>query len=135
MFSSEHSRANERNMTKSYMFHVTPAPLVGIDALPVTVETDISFGLGAFNIVGPPDATVKESRERIRAAMKHAGLPFPRTRITVNLAPADVKKQGPVFDLPVACAILVASGDIPAAAIDGAVIVGELALDGSVRAG
>ncbi|OGL67074.1 hypothetical protein A2856_00960 [Candidatus Uhrbacteria bacterium RIFCSPHIGHO2_01_FULL_63_20] len=116
------------------MFHVTSATIVGIDALPVTVETDISFGLGAFNIVGLPDATVKESRERIRAAMKHAGLPFPRTRITVNLAPADVKKQGPVFDLPVACAILVASGDIPAAAIDGAVIVGELALDGSVRA-
>ena len=74
--------------------------LTGIDAFPVTVEVDISGGLPAFEIVGLPDAAVKESKERVRSALKNSGYSFPAKRITVNLAPADVKKIGPVYDLP-----------------------------------
>ena len=81
--------------------------LSGIDGYIVEVETDISKGLPAFDIVGLPDTAVKESKERIRAAIKNSGLIFPAKRITVNLAPADMKKEGPAFDLPIAVGVVV----------------------------
>lgn len=115
------------------MHPVLSIALNGIEAVPAYVETDICFGLPAFHVVGLPDTAVKEARERIRAAIKHAGFAFPHTRLAVNLAPADVRKQGPMFDLPIAVSILAAQGDIPPAALADGVFIGELALDGSLR--
>ncbi len=115
------------------MFHIISSAITGIDAVPVTVETDVSFGLGSFTIVGLPDTSVKEARDRIRAALKNTGITFPRGRVTINLAPADLKKQGPVFDLPIAISILVSKAEIPVDSINDSIIIGELALDGSVR--
>lgn len=112
---------------------IRSAAIVGIDAAPVEVEADIAQGLPNFVIVGLPDASVQESKERIRTALRNSGLPFPRTRITVNLAPADVKKEGPSYDLPIAVAVLEASGAIPRGKNPNRMFVGELALDGSVR--
>ncbi len=85
------------------------AALLGIEGIPLEVEVDIGPGLPAFNIVGLPDAAVQESRERVRAAIRNAGFEFPLRRITVNLAPADVRKEGPIYDLPIAVGVLVAS--------------------------
>lgn len=108
--------------------------LSGIGGFGVQVETDIANGLPAFEIVGLPDAAVKESRERVRAAIKNAGYVFPAARITVNLAPADMRKEGAVYDLPVALSILGASGQLgPNPKLD-FVAFGELGLDGGVRA-
>jgi magnesium chelatase family protein len=107
--------------------------IYGIDAYTVTVETDISTHLATFTIVGLPDTAVNESRERVRAAIKNSGFEFPLRRITVNLAPADVKKQGPSFDLPIAVGILAATSQIEAVQLDEWLLVGELALDGGVR--
>jgi magnesium chelatase family protein len=107
--------------------------LVGVDALTVTVEADIHSGLPSFTIVGLPDAAVQESRERVRAALVNSGFEFPLRRITVNLAPADVRKAGPGFDLALAAALLVASGQIPGESLAGYAVSGELGLDGSVR--
>jgi magnesium chelatase family protein len=115
------------------MFHVISGAVLGIHCVPVTVEADISFGMSLFSIVGLPDASVKESRDRIRAALRNSGFAFPRGRVVINLAPADVRKQGPMYDLPIALAILVANGLVPREAIEGTVFVGELSLDGSVR--
>ncbi len=112
---------------------VTSAALVGIDAVPVEVEADIAQGLPNFIIVGLPDAAVQESKERIKTALKNGGLPFPRTRLTVNLAPADIKKEGPAYDLPIAVAILESSGAVPPAPGKRRLFVGELGLDGGVR--
>lgn len=109
------------------------AALLGIDAYPVNVEVDLSSGLPAFDIVGLPDSAVKESRERVRTAIKNTGLPFPTKRITVNLAPADTKKEGASFDLPIAAGILTAMGTLPADALEGCLLAGELSLDGSLR--
>ncbi|MBP9865545.1 MAG: YifB family Mg chelatase-like AAA ATPase [Candidatus Omnitrophica bacterium] len=106
---------------------------LGIQAYPVTVETDVGYGLPQFNVVGLPDASVKESRERVRSAIKNSGLPFTGDKITINLAPADVKKEGPAFDLPIAISLLAASGVIPEEALQGFLFVGELALDGTLR--
>jgi magnesium chelatase family protein len=107
--------------------------VVGLDALPVTVEVDIaSQGLPSFSIVGLPDKAVEESKERVRSAIKNSGAEFPAKRITVNLAPADLPKAGPAYDLPIAIGILAASGQIPDVPKD-AVFVGELSLDGSLR--
>ncbi len=89
---------------------VRSGALAGIDGIPVGVEVDIGNGLPAFNIVGLPDAAVQEARERVRSAIRNAGYEFPLRRITVNLAPADVRKEGPIYDLPIAVAILAASG-------------------------
>ncbi len=108
--------------------------LSGIGGFAVQVETDIANGLPAFEIVGLPDAAVKESRERVRAAIKNAGFVFPAARITVNLAPADMRKEGAVYDLPVALSILAASGQLGANVNPPFVAFGELGLDGSVRA-
>ena len=93
----------------------------------------MSSGLPAFDIVGLPDSAVKESRERVRTAIKNTGLSFPTKRITVNLAPADTKKEGASFDLPIAAGILTAMGTLPAEALDGYLLAGELSLDGSLR--
>jgi len=114
--------------------HAMSAAIVGIDAIMVDVETDIAQGLPHFVIVGLPDAAVQESKERVRAAFKNTGLPFPRTRVTANLAPADLKKEGPAYDLPIAAAILAAQGIIPPLERGPSrVFIGELALDGTLR--
>ncbi|GHF49872.1 magnesium chelatase family protein [Deinococcus metalli] len=107
--------------------------LIGVDAVPVEVEVDVSPGLPAFTVVGLPDQAVSEARERVRAAIRNAGLPFPAARITVNLAPADLRKEGPLYDLPIALGVLAAQDLLPAGALDGVLAAGELALDGSLR--
>ncbi len=107
--------------------------LYGVDALPVDVEIDIHRGLPAFSLVGLPDAAVRESRERVRAAIVNSGFEFPLKRITANLAPADLRKAGPGFDLAIAAAILCASSQVTAASLEGWWLAGELALDGSIR--
>jgi len=112
---------------------ITTAALVGIEAVPVLVEVDVSTGgLPGLTIVGLPDATVRESRERVRSAIRNAGFPFPRTRVTVSLAPADLKKVGAAFDLPIAIGILAASGALPYREERPLVIAGGLSLDGAV---
>ena len=115
------------------MFSITSSTTTGIEAVPVNVETDVSHGMNNFTIVGLPDTSVKESRDRIRAALKNTGFPFPRGRVTINLAPADLRKQGPLYDLPIALSILVSRGEIPSNILENAVVLGELALDGSIR--
>ena len=107
--------------------------VIGLEGAIVEVEVDTSRGLPSFTIVGLPDAAVQESRERVQAAVKNAGLVFPRQRLTVNLAPASLRKEGPAYDLPIALGALAASGQLPPGALDGAAVVGELSLDGSVR--
>ncbi|MHB8531588.1 MAG: YifB family Mg chelatase-like AAA ATPase [Solirubrobacteraceae bacterium] len=106
----------------------------GPDARHVTVELDVRPGLPAFAIVGLADAAVREARERIQAAIRNSGLEFPQQRITVNLAPGDMPKSGPGLDLPIACAILAATGQVPAGSLARIALYGELALDGRVRA-
>ncbi|NPA16598.1 MAG: YifB family Mg chelatase-like AAA ATPase, partial [Aquificae bacterium] len=107
--------------------------VVGIDGFVVDVEVNISQGLPQFITVGLPDTAVKESRERVRSAIVSAGYRFPVKKIVVNLAPADIPKQGTLYDLPVAVGILVSSGVIPSESTGGVGFVGELALDGSLR--
>lgn len=107
--------------------------LWGLEAVPVLVEADVSPGLPSYSVVGLPDAAVNESRDRVRAAIKNAGLPYPQARVVVNLAPADLKKEGPRFDLPIALALLAAQGVLPLEALEGYAIAGELGLGGEVR--
>ena len=109
------------------------AALVGLDARPVVVEAALGNGLPGLTVVGLPDAAVRESRERIRSALRQIGLPLPGRNLVVNLAPADLPKSGTGFDLAVALAILAANGDVPAAGLDGVLLAGELALDGEIR--
>lgn len=106
--------------------------LFGMDAYPITVEADVSQGLPGFDIVGLPDAAVKESRDRVRAAIKNSGFKFPTSKITVNLAPADVKKEGSVYDLPIMLALLLATEQIKLDT-QNSVYIGELSLDGELR--
>lgn len=112
---------------------INSAALLGVESYPVHVEVDLSNGLPAFDVVGLPDSAVKESRERVRTAIRNSGLSFPVKRITVNLAPADTRKEGAAFDLPIAMGILSASGLFPASVLENSILVGELSLDGSVR--
>jgi magnesium chelatase family protein len=113
---------------------VTSCATVGIEGLLVEVEADLGVGLPTFTIVGLPDAAVRESRERVLAAVRNCGFEFPARKITVNLAPAHVRKEGARFDLPIAVALLRASGQIPGGPpVDEGLFVGELALDGAVR--
>ena len=114
---------------------VYSSAVIGLDSELVEVEADISQGLPNFVVVGLPDTAVQESRERVRSAVKNSGLPFPGTRIAVNLAPADIKKEGPSYDLPIAIAILAAEGVLSLSdfSIKENLFVGELALDGSLR--
>ncbi len=112
---------------------VRSAALMGIDAYDIIVEVDAAAGLPQWTIVGLPIGAVKESRERVGAALVNSGFKLPPRRITINLAPADVRKEGTAFDLPIAIGILVATGQLDPSAIDGRVFVGELGLDGTVR--
>lgn len=110
------------------------ATITGIEAIPVEVEVDITArGLPQFSLVGLPDASVKESRDRVKAALKNSGFVFPLKQITVNLAPADLKKEGASFDLPIALGILASEGLIPQENLQGYLITGELSLDGKLK--
>jgi magnesium chelatase family protein len=112
---------------------VCSAAVAGIDAYPIEVEVNSGFGESFIVVVGLPDAAVKESRDRVSTALVNSGYKFPLGKTTINLAPADVKKEGPSFDLPIAMGILAASEQIETDQLDNFVIVGELALTGGVR--
>ena len=112
---------------------IRSAAVLGIDAYDVTVEVDVALGLPQWFIVGLAASAVKESRERVGAALVNAGFTVPPRRITVNLAPADTRKEGTGFDLPIALGVLVGTGVIPAHAVEHCVAAGELGLDGSIR--
>lgn len=107
--------------------------VIGMESYLVSVEVDISSGLPQFSTVGLPDASVKESRDRIKAAIKNSGYRFPRSHVTVNLAPADIKKEGTGFDLPIAVGILAAEELIPENSLKENFFIGELSLDGSIK--
>ena len=111
---------------------VSSLGLAGIEGFLVTVEAYCADGMPMYELVGLPDAAVKESRERVRAAMASSGMYFPIARLTVNLAPANVRKEGPAYDLPIALAILAADGKIDGGALEGIAVVGELSLSGDV---
>jgi len=113
---------------------IRSAGIIGIDAYDVTVEVDAAAGLPQWTIVGLPLGAVKESRERVGAALVNSGFTLPPRRITINLAPADIKKDGTAFDLPIAVGLLVATGQLPPQAAERRIFVGELGLDGSLRA-
>src|SRR5918998_4142892 len=104
------------------------AAVHGIEAFDVLVEVDVALGLPQWTIVGLPAGAVKESRERVSAALANAAIRLPPRRVTVNLAPADIRKEGTGFDLPVALALLVALGEIPRRALEEVVVLGELGL-------
>jgi magnesium chelatase family protein len=106
--------------------------VVGVEGRLVVVEVDIAQGLPAFAVVGLGDAAVQESRERVRSAIRNSGLSFPLKRLTVNLAPADLRKAGPAYDLPIAVGLLLASGQVDGD-VAGAAFLGELGLDGTLR--
>ena len=110
------------------------AAIIGVEASLVDVEIDVSGGLPAFSVVGLPDSTVRESRDRVRSAIQHSGYQFPERRITVNLAPADMRKSGASYDLPIALGLLAAVGVLPPDRLDDLVVVGALSLDGRVQA-
>jgi magnesium chelatase family protein len=110
------------------------AAVFGVEACPVHVEVDVGFGFPSFTMVGLPDASVRESRDRVRSAIRNSGFEFPPHRVTVNLAPADVRKAGASFDLPIALGILAASGVVERRLIADHVLLGELSLDGSIHA-
>ncbi len=113
--------------------HTWAAALVGLDAVRVDVEADVANGLPVFNLVGLGHGAVREGRERIAAALANAGLALPLRRVTVNLAPADLPKSGAAFDLPIALAVLAASGQLPSESVADRVVAGELGLDGALR--
>lgn len=107
--------------------------LLGIDSYIVDTEIDLSLGMVAFDIVGLPDSAIKESKDRVRTAIRNSGFQFPQKRLTVNLAPADIKKEGPSFDLPIAIGILCCAGVLESAFFDDFTVIGELSLDGTVK--
>ena len=109
------------------------AAVFGVEAYTVHVEVDVSFGMPVFTMVGLPDASVRESRDRVRSAIRNSGYEFPSHRITVNLSPADVRKAGASFDLPIALGILAASGVVQRRLVDDLVLLGELSLDGAIQ--
>src|SRR4030042_946482 len=111
---------------------VISCAVVGLEGATVEVEVAISPGLPFFAVVGLPDAAVQEARERVRPAIRNSGFEFPMRRVTVNLAPADLKKAGPAYDLPIAVGILLSSGQV-SADLSGTMLLGELSLDGSLR--
>jgi magnesium chelatase family protein len=112
---------------------VFSSAVIGLDSVVVEVEVDTRQGLPKTIIVGLPDAAVKESQERVQSAIKNSNLTFPRKHITVNLAPASVRKAGPVYDLPIALGVLIATSQLPAQSLEGSLVLGELSLDGAVR--
>lgn len=109
------------------------ATVIGVDACRVHVEIDVGPGIPHFQLVGLPDASVRESRDRVRAAIRNSGYEFPLSRITINLAPGDVRKAGPAFDLPIALGLLAANGHVTRNDFSGIVHVGELSLDGTIQ--
>ena len=112
---------------------IESATVIGVDACRVHVEIDVSRGFPTFQLVGLPDASIRESRDRVRAAMRNCDYDFPISRITINLAPGDVRKAGPAFDLPIAIGILSATGVVTRQTFSGLVHIGELSLDGSIQ--
>jgi len=112
---------------------VRSATLTGVDGHVVTVEVHVSTGLPSYHVVGLPDAAVRESRERVRAALLSSAIEFPLQRITVNLAPGGVRKTGAGFELAVALGLIAATGQLADGVLDGVGVLGELGLDGSVR--
>lgn len=113
---------------------VISCSVIGLEGTPVEVEVDIySNSLPSITLVGLPDAAVKESTERVRAALFNSALTYPRGRVTVNLAPADLRKVGPVYDLPIAVGLLAASGQVDQERLANALFIGELSLDGGLR--
>ncbi len=115
------------------MFSITSCAIFGIEAIPVSVEADVASGIPRCTIVGLPDTSVRESKDRIRSAIKNSGFAFPRGRVTVNLAPAHLRKQGALYDLPIALSILCKKGHVREQALHGSVVIGELGLHGEVR--
>ncbi|GAG44358.1 unnamed protein product, partial [marine sediment metagenome] len=115
------------------LFKIASASLIGIDAYIVEVEVDISFGMPAYVTVGLPDTTVRESKERVRAALKNCGYSFSSRKIIINLAPADRKKEGSAFDLPIALGILAHLEVFPEEKLHEYLFLGELALDGRLK--
>ena len=107
--------------------------VIGLEGAIVEVEVDTANGLPTFVVVGLPDTAVQESRERVQAAIRNAGFYFPQKRLTVNLAPASLRKEGPAYDLPIALGVLAAAGQVMPEAFEGALVMGELSLDGNVR--
>lgn len=124
----------DRKGQHSMLARVWSAALVGIDALKVGVEVDISGGLPGVVIVGLPDTAVQESRERVKAALKNAGFAFPMRKVVINLTPADLRKEGPIFDLPISVGILAAAEQVNTDALNDLLFLGEVSLDGSLRA-
>lgn len=112
---------------------VATCALLGVEGHYVLVETDVAGGLPNFNLVGLAATSVKEARERVRAAIKNSGFDFPARRITVNMAPADLRKDGTAYDLAIAAGVLAATGQLPAGALQGKIMIGELSLDGKIR--
>jgi len=112
---------------------VASSTVIGIESYPIDVEVDVSPGLPQFSTVGLPDVAVRESKDRIKAAIKNSGYGFPKNHVTVNLAPADIKKEGTGFDLPIAVGILAAEGCIRSETLQDYILVGELSLDGSIK--
>jgi len=113
--------------------NIKACAVIGLEGRIIEVEVDFSPGLPSMVIVGLPDTAVQESRERVQSAIKNAGLAYPRKRVTVNLAPASVRKEGPSYDLPIALGVLVAGEQIPPEALEDTLVIGELSLDGSLR--
>jgi magnesium chelatase family protein len=109
------------------------AAVFGVDAYAVSVEVDVSFGLPGFTLVGLPDTSVRESRDRVRSAIRNSGFEYPPHRITVNLAPADIRKAGSLFDLPIALGVLAAAGTVRHRNVDDVMLLGELSLDGGIH--
>ena len=112
---------------------VLSSAVLGIDAYIVKVEVDVADGLPAFSTVGLPDSAIKESRDRVTAAIKNSGFYFPPSRITANLAPADIRKTGSAFDLPIAIGLMAATNQIDINNLESTMVLGELALDGNIR--
>jgi magnesium chelatase family protein len=122
------------NLLEGHMLaKVLSGALLGIDAYPVVVEVDIAQGLPQFATVGLPEGAVKESKDRVKSAIKNSGYDFPTRRITINLAPADIRKEGAAFDLPMAVGLLAATGLVPLATASRYLLMGELSLDGEVK--
>ena len=111
---------------------VTTATVIGLDAFNVTVETDVLGGLPAFSIVGLPDTAINEARDRVRSAIKNSGFTFPAKKVVINLAPADLKKEGSNFDLPIAIGLLIEEV-LQEEKLQNYAFIGELSLDGSLR--
>ena len=117
----------------SMVSQVISGTTVGINGHKIVIETDIAGGLPAIIMVGLPDAAINEARERIKGAFRNSGIEFPIHKIVINLAPADLKKEGSGYDLPMAVGILAANGNIDNTKLDATAFMGELSLDGSIR--